>query len=116
MKLNRYLTALAVVIAGLLGWFFYAIAEGYKNDVVVGVCGGLSLAATLVPIVGVHFEDSSKAVNSKVLAGVVFVLLLVVNLAFAIISVKMPYYLILTLLIVLIYICVLHAINTAKEQ
>lgn len=114
MKINVFLSFIALALAGLIGYFVYNVAEGKENDVVCGIGSGICFLATLIPALGCSFESSRLGTNIKVLSGLFFVIFLASQFCFAGFGVKMPLYIISNGIILLIYMAIVYKMSNIK--
>ena len=103
---------LAILMAALVAFFIYSLAEGVKNDVLFGICAFVCFGATLVPAMGLQFT-SRASVNVRVLSGLFLLGFFVVQLFFAWLDASVRYYVIINGLLLLIYLGVLYKVLQA---
>ena len=115
MKWNFFLTFISILLALLLGYWTFSIAEGRDNDTICGVCSAICFIATLVPTFAVGHESGRIAVNLRILAGVCFALFVISHFCFAIFGVKMPYYVIVNGIVLLIFLALYYAIGKTNS-
>lgn len=108
MKANIFLIVIAVLLSALLGYFAYYIAEGAANDILCGIGSTLCFAAALIPAMGLQYESGRFGVNVRLIAVLFFVLFLISQFCFAACGVRMPYYLIVNGIFLLVYLAVLY--------
>ena len=94
---------LAVVLSLLLGYTVYAVAEGDEYDSLAGIISSLCFMSMLVPFVGISHNSVGINTNLKMLSVVFLVLSLISQFCFASFGVKLPYYLIVNGLLVVLY-------------
>lgn len=115
MKVNVFLTVIAVLMAILAGYFAFSVAEGDKNDVVCGVCSSVCFIGTLVPLVGLQYADSRLSVNIRTCSALFFAVFLISHFCFAGFGVKMPYYIIVNGVMLLIFSAILYKMAGIKN-
>ncbi len=108
MKINVFLTAVAVIIAVLIGYYAFSIAEGNENAAICGVCSSLCFVGTLIPIIGLQYSDSRLGVNIRMCSALFCVVFLVSHFSFAALGVKMPYYIIVNGIMLLVFLAILY--------
>ena len=108
MRMNIFMTIACIVMAGLLSYWIYDIANGRENDILCGILSSVCLLATLIPMVGLQYENSRIGVNIRVISSVFFLILLIGNLLFAFFGIIMPTYVIVIGLILVVYLAVLY--------
>lgn len=115
MKTNIFLTVLSIMIAALVGYLAFNIANGDENGAICGICSGICFAATLIPLMGLQYETGRLGVNIRVLSLVFFVIFLISHFCFAALGVKMPYYIILNGIILIIYLFIFYKMQGVKD-
>ena len=111
MKVNAVYTCIGSLMALLLAYWAYDIAEGKENDVVCGVCSAICFMGTLIPMLGIGHDSSRISVNLRILSAVFFLIFLVSHFCFAIFGVRMPYYVIVNALLLLVFIAIYYGIG-----
>lgn len=115
MKVNIVLTILSVAISALLGYAVYSVAGIDPNASLSGICSIVCFMGTLVPAFGLKYKTRALSVNLRALSLVAFVVMLICHFSFASIWIKMPYYLIVSGLILCVYIGIAYVINSTKQ-
>ena len=115
MKANVFLSFIAVLMAMLIGYFAYYISQGKPNDILCGICSTVCFVATLVPGVGLQYESGRLGVNVRILACLFFLLFIVSHFWFAAQGVKMPYYIVINGIVLLIYFAIFYKMQGIKE-
>ena len=115
MKCNVFPAIIAVVIACLLAYLAYTIAEGKENDVVCGIVSFVCFASTLVSTLSLRTDSSRLNINLRVMSTVFFTVFIVVNFVFAATTLTMPYYVIINALLVTIFMAALYKFSTLKD-
>lgn len=115
MKINLFLTFLAIAMAALLGYLAYVVAGENPNNAVYGIGSSLCFAATLLPIIGANYRSSRIATNARVLASIFFIAFLISNAVFVNISVSLSYYIIMNGLLIIGYLATLYNITNIKN-
>lgn len=111
MKVNVFYVCIGALIALLLAYWAFDIAEGKENDVICGVGSAICFMGTLVPMLGIRHESSRISVNLRVLSAAFFLIFVVSHFCFALFGVRMPYYVIVNALILLVFIAVYYGIG-----
>lgn len=57
MKANLFLTFISVMLAALLGYLAFNVANGEDNDVICGIGSCICFAVTLIPTMGLQYES-----------------------------------------------------------
>lgn len=115
MKVNVFLTIIAVLLGALLGYLAYNIAEGKPNDVLCGIVSSLCFIGALIPTMGLQYESGRMGVNIRVMSALVLIIFLVSHFCFAGFGVKMPAYLIVNGLLLLLYFAIFYKMQGNKE-
>lgn len=111
MKVNIFFICIGTLIALLLGYLAFYVAEDKENDVICGVCSALCFICTLIPILGISHKSTRISINLRVLSVVFFLLFVVSHFYFAVYGVRMPYYVIVNALILLVYMAIYYGIG-----
>lgn len=115
MRINTVLTIIAIAMAVLIGYLAFSIAEGEKNDIVCGIASTTCFTAVLVPIVGLQYDSNKLGINIKIMSSLFLFVFLISHFCFAAIYIKMPYYIIINGILLLIYIVILYRMNQIKK-
>ena len=79
MKINPFLSFIALLLCGLVFYGFFTAAD----EIVYSITAGVASLFSLIPALGLYFENSSRmSVMFKTTAWSIFFLLLVVNICF----------------------------------
>jgi hypothetical protein len=116
MRANIFLTIISLILAGLIGYWVFSNAKGQEQDTLCGICSSVCFLATLIPAIGIRYESERIGTNIRVLSGMFFVAFLVSHFYFANYGIKMPLYVILNGILLLIYLGVFYKINSAQEN
>ena len=65
MKANLFLTFISVMLAALLGYLAFNVANGEDNDVICGIGSCICFAVTLIPTMGLQYESGKLSVNIR---------------------------------------------------
>lgn len=114
MRANTFLTIISLILAGLIGYWVFSTAEGKEQDALCGICSTVCFLATLIPIMGLHYESARIGTNIRVLSGLFFIAFLVSHFCFASYGIKMPLYMILNGILLVIYLGVFYKINSTQ--
>ena len=104
MKCNVFLTIIAILLAALIGYGFYAAnkTETYVLLLTVGSMGISTIGRT-------------GGANIKVLSGIFFILFIISNLVFAFTTIKIAPYIIVNGMLGLIYATIVYKIIKTGE-
>lgn len=115
MKVNIFLTTLSVMLALLIGYLAFNIAEGKENDILCGIGSFICLTATLVPIIGLRYESSRLGTNIRVFSSLFFLIFLISNCCFAGFGINLPYYIITHGILLIIFLALLYELQNIKS-
>ena len=110
MKANIFLCGISTLIALILAYLAFFIAEEKENDIICGIGSALCFLCTLIPVLGISHKSPRIATNLRVLSTMFFLLFAASHFSFAIFGVRMPYYIIVNVLILLIYMTIYYGI------
>ena len=115
MKVNVFLTVIAVLAGALIGYFAFYVAEGDPNDVLCGIFSSVCFVGTLVPAIGLSYSNERLGANTRILSVLFLMVFMVSHFCFAGWGVKMPYYLIVNGLLLLIYLALIYKMQDMKN-
>lgn len=115
MKVNVFLTVIAVLAGALMGYFAFYVAEGAPNDVLCGIFSSVCFVGTLVPAIGLSYSSERLGANTRILSVLFLIVFMVSHFCFAGCGVKMPYYLIVNGLLLLIYLALIYKMQGLKD-
>lgn len=117
MKIRLVPSIIAVAICALLAFGMYRGCRAEHMQLVVAICGGLSLLLTIGTILGVSFERSRTSINVKSVSGIFALLMLAMNIIFCCMSsFSLTLYVILNGLALLIWLLVAYSIVRTGEN
>ncbi|GHV88719.1 hypothetical protein AGMMS50267_10790 [Spirochaetia bacterium] len=117
MKINGVTLIIALAVAALAGYAFYA-ANGAATDIPLAnaLGGGIALFVTLAGTIAVGSKDGGgSTLNIRLASGVFFVLLLIEQIIFCMVSFHIAPYIIVTGILVLIYVLIAYGIGKALK-
>lgn len=109
------MACISVLLAALIGYLAFTVARGDAYDTVCGITSGLCFLSALLPVMGLSLESGRLKANVNILAILFFVVFLVSHFAFAAFGVKMPYYIIINGILLLIYLAVIYKMASIKD-
>ena len=115
MKANLFLTSNSVMLAALLGYLAFNVANGEDNDVICGIGSCICFAVTLIPTMGLQYESGKLSVNIRVFSSIFFVLFVISHFCYAGFGVKMPYYIIVNGIMLMIYLAFFYKMLGVKN-
>ena len=117
MKISIFPAVLSLVVAAALAWLAYDIAydEQSDHDVYVAVGTAISVLLTLGTAMAVKLENTKVGVNLKVWSALMFIVMLISNFCFASFGVRMPWYVVVTACLLVLFLGVLKSIIAVKN-
>lgn len=117
MKITFFPALISVVAAGLIAYLAYHLAQLHfdANDVVVAVGAFVSVVLTLGSMIALKFENERTVVNMRAWSFVAFILTVGINIAFAVLGVLMPFYVVVLGLFLLIHLWVVWKMASIKD-
>ncbi len=114
MKLNLVPMIIVLAISSLISYGFYNF-QSNSNKEIVSISSFLLLALTLVFTTSIKFDLPRTATNIKTTSVLFFVISIICNLIFSLISFSIPIYIIVNGIILMVYILILYSINREKQ-
>lgn len=111
MKLNLFLSIISFLLACLLGYLNFFVAEGKVNDLLCGICSSICFMMTLIPTIGITYPNHKVGLNLRVLSVFFFFVFFLSHLGFAGFCIKMPLYIIINGILLLIYMIVFYQLQ-----
>lgn len=115
MKVNPFLTIISVILSALIGYLAFNVAEGDNNDIVCGIGSSICFAVTLIPAIGLRYASARLSVNIRVLSFMSFVVFAISHFSFAGLGVKMPYYVIVNGILLMVYLAIFYKMQGIKD-
>lgn len=103
------------MLATLLSYLAYCVASGDVNGMVCVVGSDICFAATLIPTMGIQYKSSRLGTNIRIFSAIFFVIFAVSHFCFAGFGLKIPYYIIVNGIILLIYLAIFYKLQGIKE-
>ena len=103
------------MLAALIGYLVFYVANGDDNDVVCGIGSCICFAATLIPGMGLQYESGRLGVNIRVFSSIFFIIFAIIHFCFAGFGVIMPYYIIVTGIMLMIYLAIFYKMQGVKD-
>ena len=116
MRANIFLSIISLILAGLIGYWVFSNAKGQEQDTLCGICSTVCFLATLIPALGLQYDSVRIGTNIRVLSGLFFISFLISHFCFANYGIKMPLYVILNGILLVIYLRVFYKISSAQEN
>lgn len=114
MKANIFLTLISIVLATLVGYLAYNVASGDENDMICGISSGICFATTLIPTIGIQYKSGRLGTNIRVFSALFFIVFAISHFCFAGYGVKMPYYIIVNGIMLMIYLAIFYKMQGVK--
>ena len=103
------------MLATLVGYFAYNVACEDENNMVCGIGSGVCFAVTLIPTMGLQYESVRLGANIRVLSVLFFIVFAISHFCFAGFGVKMPYYIIVNGIMLMIYLAIFYKMQSVKD-
>lgn len=115
MKINIFLTIISLALAGLLSYFAFDLASEDANATICTIGSLLCFCSTLIPAIGMSYETTRLGTNIRITSVLFFIVFLVSQFCFAGFGVKMPLYIILNGIILIVYLAILYKMQGIKD-
>jgi hypothetical protein len=117
MKFEKIKSLFAIALSLVIGFLLEIIAteEGGRNLISLGV-GTITIMFTLIPALGIIYDDTKRGVSIKVFAWIMFAILLLTNLIFACFKYEIDVYITLTLLMTIVGILGIYILLRSKPS
>lgn len=117
MKISWFYAFLSLIVAVALAWLAYDIANDEKDnlDILVAIGTGITVLMTLGGAIALRLENTRVSINQRVWSGVMFVAILIANFCFASMGVKMPWYPVMMVCLLVIHLGVARSIANVKD-
>ncbi len=116
MKINTVFLIIVFATSLLLGFFIYNISKCPTNALALGIGSAICFFLTLIPAAAISVEDSRIQANLKVLSWIGVIILLIINLIFALTNSNITYYIITNGLLLLGFIAVAYSLTKAEQD
>lgn len=115
MKINKFNFAIGLSLALLLAYWVWDIANGHENHIVAGIASLISFTVTLLPTMGISYENTRVAVNVRSASTIFFLIMLINNFGFALWGVRMPLYVIITGILTLVDLLIIYKLSKMDD-
>ena len=117
MRISVFPAVLSLIVAAALAWLAYDIAfdEQSDLDVYVAIGTGISILLTLGTAMACKLDNGKVGVSLKVWGSLMFIIMVISNFCFAGFGVKMPWYVIVTVCLLVIHLGVSRSIAGVKH-
>lgn len=102
-------------MAALLSYWAYDIASSDDNVVMCCIGSMVCFSVTLVPAIGISYNSSRIGTNIRITSALFFLIFLISQLCFAVYGVKMPHYILVNGVILLIYLALFYKMQGIKN-
>lgn len=114
MKINIFPAVIALIIAGLLAYLFYAISKDDDTALATTIAGFITTGTVLEGMMGIKLSDLKHTTNLRLLSNLFFVVALVFNLIAALVGMSLPFIIIFGGLIWVFYLLAAYSIAKIK--
>lgn len=114
MKINPLNCLIAFLIGALLTYGLVALDSNMMKGL-IGIGAFIFIVSTLTGAIGVIFDEARIGVNLRILSFFFFMVALLINLFFAILSTSQTGYVVTCGVVFLIYVLIAQAIFSAKQ-
>ena len=115
MKINPIPILIALAISALIAYTLYSFCNTENQELLLAICGGISMFLPLATCLGVRFPEGRTSANIAVIGGVFFGIMLVAGLVFAFVQFSTPALVIVDGLLLLMFLLCVYAIGKAKQ-
>ena len=115
MKANIFLVIISIALATLIGYLAFNIADGKEHSDVCGLGSTICFVATLIPMIGLHYDSGRLGVNIRVCSALFFVMFLISHFCFATFGINIPYYIIINGIVLIVYLAIFYKIQGIKN-
>ena len=91
------------------------LVESEENDVICGISSGICFATTLIPIIGIQYESGRLGTNIRMFSALFFIVFAISHFSYAGFGVKMPYYIIVNGIMLMIYLAIFYKMQSIKD-
>jgi hypothetical protein len=114
MKINWVLACISLAITGLIAFGFYSGTSNDPYQLLITIGSGLSFLITLGGLLALS-SPHGGTVNLKVVSVLFFIGLLIEQIIFSFIGVKLAPYVIITGILIMVYVLVCYGITRALK-
>jgi hypothetical protein len=117
MKISWFSALLSLMVAAVLAWLAYDVAlnEHTDLDLYVALGTAVSVVLTLGTAMACKLENTKVGVSLKVWSGLMFIVMLITNFCFANFGVKMPWYVVVTVCLLVLHLGVARSIVSIRN-
>lgn len=115
MKINVILSLIILILSSLMGYWVYSVAETDIHATFAGILSAICLAMPLILGFGVSYKTSASLVNIRMLSCVWALIMLIMHFYYATTGITMPYYVLISGILVCIYLAIIYAILKSKQ-
>lgn len=114
MKINKVTTIIALLLATLLTYAVYALSdENERHIVMLLLMSFVSIATTLLGVMGIYLPSNKHNVNIRILSMVFALMFIIEHASMAILGVSLNALIITTGILLLIYLLLFYTISKA---
>jgi hypothetical protein len=115
MKVNPILLIIAIALAALVAYGFYAGNDKEAYRLLIAFGAGLSMSASLGTLLAFSVADRGGSLNIKIVSLLFFLALLVEHLIFSFTKIRVAPYIIITGILLFVYALIAYAIMRALK-
>ena len=115
MKVNIFLTTISTMLALLIGYLAYNVAEGKENDMLCGLCTTICTMSTLITTIGLNYTTVRLGVNIRIFSFLILIIFLISHFCFASFGVTAPYYIVFNGILLLLYLAIFYKMQNIKS-
>lgn len=115
MKINIFLSLISFALSALLSYWAFDVASEDANAVICGIGSLLCFCATLIPSIGMSYKTSRLGPNIRIISALFFVVFLISQFCFAGFGIKMPHYVIVNGIILIMYLAIFYKMQGVKD-
>ena len=116
IKLNTFLTFIAVALAGLSAFGFFIANEDDVYRILITCGSGISFFITLGGLLALASPSHGLTVNIRVVSGLFFTALMIEHIVFSFTGVRFPPYAIITGVLLVLYMLVCYLVIRALNR
>lgn len=116
MKLNPVNSVIAVILAALLSYLCYTISNHESVRTLITAGSFITTGISLIAALGIKVPEYPRtSVLLKTVSSIFSVLLIVDNIAFSFFDFSVPFYIILTGILLAVFVLVYSSVYNAKQ-
>lgn len=109
MKINPFLTIIALLFAALVSYALYSYCKSEELQWMITLLGGVSIFLSWAGTIAVSLPEQKKNINYKVTGSLFAIVITALQLVFTFSAVSMPTYIMCTGVLLLIWLMIAYA-------